>query len=667
MKKTSAKLSTLVAVGGGLAALPAAAIELGEAQVNSSLGQPLRASIAYALAPNEAITGTCVSVQNGTPRDSLPSVGRASVVVANGVISITGNSVIREPLVSMRVNIRCPYTAQLSRDYKLFIDPAGTPARVAEQAAPVAEQVTPAAVQAAPVAVQAAPVAIQTPRAPVSDEPIANATRYRVQPGDSLSQIVQRIEDRPIGLWAAVGAIFDANPNAFIDDDPNQLKAGGWLDIPDFGAGAPLTVTDVFPVDTPVVAEAPPIAAAPADASAGYPDVAVDPLAVEALAADEAVVEEQVIEEPAVQEPAVEEPAVEESVAIESGTAVSDTTIAIPDTELESPTVTSSSPNVPTASVQSTPPETKSTSWFVWLAGTGLALIAMLLFFGRLVRERFSSSPIGAIAPPPQRRHSDDSSRNIEVFSDFEIELEDSSPTHENLALDADLIVGTGLQEGRDVDVAQDFGFAAPTDLDLELPEEMSSGGEESPQTDVIPPLNVEMQSILESEVLPEEEDAEDDYDMSVIVDATKMPFPDDVTQQDLEAIPVETSDETLITDDYTVSHEVDYKVLEQDYEDEFTATQALNNEIARAAEELALRMDEEFSDEEDTKEMSLASVTALDLTAQLPANNDDVISDLDDTGINEALTINMKDSDRTVEMPADDNTVEMPAKGKSA
>jgi hypothetical protein len=146
---------------------------------------------------------------------------------------------------------------------------------------------------------------------------------------------------------------------------------------------------------------------------------------------------------------------------------------------------------------------------------------------------------------------------------------------------------------------------------------------------------------------------------MSVIVDATKMPVPDDVTQKDLAAIPLETSDETLITDDYTVSHEVDYKVLEQDYEDEFTATQALNNEIVRAAAELAARMDEEFGDQEDTSEISMASVTALDITAQLLANNDDDFSDLDDTGINEAITADMRMDDITVEMPA--------KKGKSA
>ena len=42
-----AALPALVAAGGGLAVGSAAALELGELQVQSTLGQPLRASIAY--------------------------------------------------------------------------------------------------------------------------------------------------------------------------------------------------------------------------------------------------------------------------------------------------------------------------------------------------------------------------------------------------------------------------------------------------------------------------------------------------------------------------------------------------------------------------------------------------------------------------------------------
>ena len=99
-------------VGGSLAAAPASALELGEIKVHSTIGQPLRASIAYAVAPNEVIEGTCVSVQSGHG-GVVPSVNSGTVTIAGGVISITGESIVREPVVTLRVNVRCPYTPRL--------------------------------------------------------------------------------------------------------------------------------------------------------------------------------------------------------------------------------------------------------------------------------------------------------------------------------------------------------------------------------------------------------------------------------------------------------------------------------------------------------------------------------------------------------------------------
>jgi hypothetical protein len=338
---------------------------------------------------------------------------------------------------------------------------------------------------------------------------------------------------------------------------------------------------------------------------------------------------------------------------------VSDDSVVIPDTLLDSPATSSSEPNVPVAVIK-TPEasDASSTNWLVWFLGAGIALVAGLLLFGRF-RDRFGSAPIG-VAAQPQRRSTDGDTERVEAIGDVDIDLQDSDSTAENLALDADLFVGTGLREGTDVEVAEEFAFASTTSLDLELPEEMSSGVYEKPETDIIPPLNIDPESILESEVLP---DDDDDYDMSVIVDATKMPNPEDVTERDLEAIAIPDDDETLITGDYTVSQEVDYKILEQDYEDEMTATQALNQEIQKAAEELATRMSDD-DHEDDTKEMSLASVHELDVTAQMRGKNDDEISDDDDTGVNP--TVNMEAEDKTVEM-RDDNTVEMPKGGKKA
>jgi Tfp pilus assembly protein FimV len=62
---TQRSLPAIFAMGSTLAAIPASAIELGELTVQSRLGQPLRASIAYALAPNEQLSDYCVTLRPG--------------------------------------------------------------------------------------------------------------------------------------------------------------------------------------------------------------------------------------------------------------------------------------------------------------------------------------------------------------------------------------------------------------------------------------------------------------------------------------------------------------------------------------------------------------------------------------------------------------------------
>jgi hypothetical protein len=290
----------------------------------------------------------------------------------------------------------------------------------------------------------------------------------------------------------------------------------------------------------------------------------------------------------------------------------------------------------------------------LWLVGGGIALIAGLFLFGR--RGRGSQTPEPEEAQHPHRRSTAGNTEELASVPGVDFDLTDDSPTHENLILDADLIIGAGLDKATDMDVAQDFGFAVTTHLDLELPEETGKSHNKD-GTDIIAPLHIDEDSILNSEVLPED----DDYDMSVIIDATKMPAPEEVTERDLKAVVVGDGGETLISGDYTISKEVDYDIVQQDYEDELTATQALNIEIEKAAADIANRMEkEEASDPSNdlTTELRLASVTAIDVTANLPAGNDDQMGDDDDTGINIELT---------EEMVADDKTVEMPASGKDS
>ena len=613
-------IPALIAVGTGLAALPANALELGELTVQSRLGQPLRASIAYALAPNEQLSDYCVTMRPGPSVSGLPGFGTATVSVLNGVIMLSGETPVREPMVSAHVIVNCPYSANLSREYLLFIDPL-----IAAQPATLTVHSTP---EAAPVAVTS--VAIERPFAaaiaiaePVQKD-ISTATSYQVQAGESLSTIAQRIENRPVGLWAAVNTIFAANPDAFMDNDPNQLKAGSWLSIPDFDGRAAI-------VAAAEIKEEP---AAEIQAPADVESAAYVPAPVVATPTVVLPVEETV---------AVDEPVADMTNDLQPGDIILNTRLA-------GPTTASTSPNVPTAIITTSNVGTDGTaspSWLIWLAGSGIALIFGLVMFGRRLRDGSGDTPAKPLEDQPQRRRFSDTqttdTENIEALG-VDYDLSDDSPTEENLILDADLEIGTGLDQGATSGDSQDFGFAATTELDIELPFEPVA--QISDETDMLPPLRTDEHSILESEVMPED----DDYDMSVIVDATKMPQPEDVTERDLKAVEVATGDETLMSDNYTISKEVDFEVIEQDYDDELTATQALNEEIARAATELPEQMEESSDDE--TTALPMATVTELDITAQMPAQNDD-ISDLDNTGVNEAITVNT---------PADDDTVEMPA-----
>jgi hypothetical protein len=300
----------------------------------------------------------------------------------------------------------------------------------------------------------------------------------------------------------------------------------------------------------------------------------------------------------------------------------------------------------------------------MWLAGTGVALIITLLLFGRLFRGRPDEAE--AIADVPQRRATDldptiSQDGGIEVITHTSgYTIEDDSPTAENLSLDADLIVGTGLDDGTEMEVAQDFGFGSPTEIDLELPFEPEP---------TVPESDTGIFAADEEETaVMDNSDADDEYDLSVVVDATKMPQPEEVTQRDLQAVEVEPIDDGTPTDNYTINSEADFEILEQDYEDELTATQALNAEIQRAAEQLALDTADTVNDDYDiTSEVTaatpLASVTELDATAEMPSSDEDA-GDEDETGIHEAATIEipLAENDETAEMAVDDDTVDTKA-----
>jgi len=648
-RRANTLLPALVAVGGGLAVSPALGLELGNVKVHSTLGQPLRASIAYALGPNEQVSDTCVALHPGRSADGMPTINRARIRVADGVITLAGNTAISEPMLTMRVNVDCAYTARLSREYLLFLEPAGS--AVASVPAPVPAD-EPAKRRESAATVRRPETT--RPRANSSRSttaPISTSGRYQVQRGDSLSEIAARIENRPVGLWAAAEAIFAANPDAFINNDPNLLKAGSWLDLPDFGTTQAVTTVQRSnaPGQESSQRTAPGSASSIASGSASMPteEAAGTPPAAAKAPANETEIETSA----PVGEFSAAAPGEADNPFVVIGAEDPVDAIVIPDTNFEIP-ASSSLPNVPTAVIRTPVAESSSVNWLFWLVGSGIGLLVILLLFGRSLSKGYD------LAPAPARRRTDIDPGAADLAQEIDFDLSNESPTEENLVLDADLAIGSGLEAG-EIDVAQDFGFAATTNIDIELPEDTAHEAEIT-ATDLIAPVLAERGTILESEVLPDDED----YDMSVILDATKMPMPEDATAKNLRAVAVDTGDDTLIKSDYSVSHGVDIELLEQDYEDELTATQALNQEIAKAAEELARQAGNPTAD--DTDVHSVAGMSTVEMS-QLSAENDDDCDTITKQLLVEDKTVEMPghDNDKTVEMPRDDNdaTVEMAIK----
>jgi FimV-like protein len=627
----------------------ASALELGAVDVQSTLGEPLRASIAFALNPHEEIRSYCIFLNPGRSATGLPSPGRASVTVRNGSIRLVGQKSVTEPMLALQLTVDCPYAAHLSREYVVFVDPASSGAAEAVAARAPVQLVEPRVVR---------PAAQRT----VDPAPISASGTYRVQPGDTLSGIAERLSGRSVSIWQAVDALFAVNPGAFVANNRDLLKAGALLRIPDaLYAAAAAPVPE--PVDSAAPAVAAPAAAAPAAAAStayrGYRSTATpgdreragDPPARPAAPVREATRAHTVVPRESAAETAA--PAANRAPSprpgdilvdhdgpfvssVDAGDAAVAATAAIPpaaDSEIATPAPAGTASSGPRA----TDGVTGAWSWLIWLAGSGIALILALLLFGRPLRRRFG----GAQEPvfdhededrAPSGRARPDEPVAPEGLVDFRFDHRE--PDARIIHVDGDLEDGSGFQDSGDIDVAQDFGFSASggieLGLDVEFPDEPATVADDR-DTNMIPPLRRHSDVIVESEIPPGDESGE--YDVSMIVDATRPPIGDgDDTARDLRAIELEPG-EAPPQEESTLSGVVDYNILEQDYEEELTATQVLNAELLKAARDLV-----EGRSDDNRKDAPPDPLTLeFELTAELPLSGDEASTSSD-----------------TVEMPKD-------------
>lgn len=245
-------LSTAVAFGLGLVSVDAAALALGRLNVQSALGEPLRAEIEVTqIAPAEA-DGLKVNIAPaeafnaaGVPYSSVLADIRTSLQRrADGryVVRLTSNRMLSEPFIDLLVEANWN-SGRVVRDYTVLLDPPRSrTATAAAPIAPTAPQISAApAPRSAPAVTQApsrrAPAAAVTaPAAPAESERSVRTgsgdQQVTVQPGDTASKIASAYKSADVSLDQMLVALLRANPSAFIGDNVNRMKAGAVLDVP---------------------------------------------------------------------------------------------------------------------------------------------------------------------------------------------------------------------------------------------------------------------------------------------------------------------------------------------------------------------------------------------------------------------------------------------------
>ena len=244
----------------------AAALGLGRLNVQSALGESLKAeievtsmtpeeasSLKLRIAPPEAYRSAGVEYNPVLPSTQVQLVSRPG---GRSVLRITSDRAVVEPFVDVIVEATWS-SGRLVREYTMLFDPPVT--RLGAAPAPMASPVispAPAEAAAAP-AVAAAPTPAPAPSArtqPVRPAPAEAAPRvtspapnaaggddYRVRAGDSLSRIAGKTQRPGVSLDQMLVSIFRANPQAFVGDNMNRLKAGSVLSLPSAEEAGKLT------------------------------------------------------------------------------------------------------------------------------------------------------------------------------------------------------------------------------------------------------------------------------------------------------------------------------------------------------------------------------------------------------------------------------------------
>ncbi len=238
----------------GLYGSPASALSLGRITVQSALGEPLRAEIdvpdinaeeasslqARAASP-EAFRAAGLDYNAAMANLKVTLQRRAD---GRAFIRVSSDRTINDPFVDMILEANWA-SGRIVRDYTMLFDPPAL--KQTAPAAPTAPQVPATSSTPRPTAAAQAPLTLpparpaQAARAEprparpsavaVTPKP-ATATTLTVQSGDNAGQIAAATKPLNVSLDQMLVAILRANPDAFLRDNVNRIKAGAILNLP---------------------------------------------------------------------------------------------------------------------------------------------------------------------------------------------------------------------------------------------------------------------------------------------------------------------------------------------------------------------------------------------------------------------------------------------------
>ncbi len=234
------KLAILLLVIGGLVPGMSFSLGLGNLQLHSYLNQPLSAEFELRGVPEEELDQLHVLLASPDEFERLgieymPILRQLRFQIvrkADGrtVVQVTTPRDFREPFLDFLVEVTWS-KGRLLRHYTALVDP---PVLVPRSAPVVQAPAAPARPPRAAVAAAPAPAPARAPRRVVpAQRTTAPRTYGPVRRSDTLWTIAQQVRpDRSLSIEQVMIALQRANPEAFIDNNINQLRAGAVLDVP---------------------------------------------------------------------------------------------------------------------------------------------------------------------------------------------------------------------------------------------------------------------------------------------------------------------------------------------------------------------------------------------------------------------------------------------------